>query len=279
MKVLLGLVVFCLLTGTHGLVTGGKSALRSKSKEPAASESVIKPLSFDQRLLVCNAYPHKTPVKVSKNKGDEVLPGGGLKFNECEYASTGVKAHDKLDFELADLGVEGTFEVGTLPESDAVLLLVLEKRDAKSSVVAFQSFAFPSSKDADESAQLAVIDTYKGEARMPHLKMSDHISGQKDKDVSKRVEELNFNRVYAVEGGSYDASVMDTLEDKAAEKKVEKFSTMLKLDKGKDYVVIRTGDDKDFPQSLIAFPPASSSAAKLATGLVGLVLACIAQLL
>jgi len=261
----------------QGAVTNKQALRKAARKGPAEETSVIKPLTFDQRLLVCNAYPHKTPVTVSKNKGAKVLTKEGLKFNECEYATTSVRPHDKLDFEINDLGVEGTFEVGDLPESDAVLLLVLERRDEKSSVVSFQSFAFPSSKDGDESAQVAVIDTYKGMSKMPHLKMADHISKDEKKEVSKRVEELNFNRVYAVEEGDYDASVMDRLDDKEAEKRVEKSFASLKLAKGRDYVVLRTGDDVNFPQSLVAFPPASSSAAKVFSGFFAIALALVAQ--
>eukprot|EP00971_Amphidinium_carterae_P203965 4047637-Amphidinium_carterae.1 len=38
---------------------------------------------------------------------------------------------------------QGTFEIGELPQTDSVLLLVLERRDARTSLVGFQSFAFP----------------------------------------------------------------------------------------------------------------------------------------
>lgn len=276
------LAVVFLLAGAEAIVARKHGSLRKPEPESSPeSKSVVKPLTFDQRLLVCNAYPHKTPVKVSKNSGQKVLAKeGGLGFKECEYSAATVKAHDKLDFELADLGVEGTFEVGDLPESDAVLLLVLERRDEKSSVVSFQSFAFPSSKEGEsDAAQVAVIDTFKGASKFPHLKMQDHSDAKdaKKEGASKRVEELNFNRVYAVEEGSYDASVMDRLEDKAAEKKLEKYGTLLKLEKGRDYVVLRTGDDKDFPMSLVAFPPASG--ANKVSVITGLLLVLLAQLI
>lgn len=261
-------LLLCALAATASAANHASASLRSQRtalrKDAPSSESVIKPLKFDQKLLICNAYPHKTAATVSKNGGKKVIKDTGLKFNQCEYAETDVLAHDKLDFALADIGIEGTFEVGSLPESDAVLLLVLERRDPKSSVVSFQSFAFPSSGSGDE-AQLAVIDTYKGEAKMPHLKMADHFVSAGDdstKEHTKRIEELNFNRVYAVEEGKYDASVVDRLDDKEAEKKLEKFGAQLNLKKGRDYVVIRTGDGKDFPQALVSFPPADSGAVR-----------------
>jgi len=238
---------------------------------------VIEPLKFDQKLLICNAYPHKQAAVVSKNGGEKVIAEHGLKFNQCEYSKSQILPHDKLDFSIADVGIEGTFEVGALPESDAVLLLVLERRDDKSSMVSFQSFAFPTNRDSDD-AQLAVIDTFKGASKMAHLKIAD-IAKEAGKESVERMEELNFNRVYAVEEGEYDASVEDRLDlGKDAKKLETETQHKLKLKKGQDYVVLRTGDDKEFPQSLVAFPNMDHSGAagkSFVAGLVALALAMV----
>merc|ERR1719161_2897583 len=115
-----------------------------------------------------------------------------------------VLAKDKLDFVLAETGIEGTFEVGDLPQTDSVLLLVLQKRDEKSPLMAFQSFAFPSNSGSQE-AHVAVIDATAGTSKA-HLQIADR---PKQGDV-KRAEELSFNRVYALEQGAYDVSVLDS---------------------------------------------------------------------
>merc|ERR1719387_2125062 len=110
--------------------------------------SLVKLLKFNQRLLLCNAYPSKSAVAISKN--NEPIINGGIAFQQCSYAPTNVLAKDKLDFMLTDAGIEGTFEVGDLPQTDSVLLLVLQKRDSRSPLMAFQSFAFPMNSGKDE---------------------------------------------------------------------------------------------------------------------------------
>merc|ERR1719191_1505335 len=117
-------------------------------------------MTFDQRLLVCNAYASRTPMEVQKN-GQDVLREAAIPFATCRNLPIGVLAKDKLDFIDKGAGVQGTFEVGELPESDAVLLLVLQKRDQHSPLMNFQSFAFPMNHDNGE-ANLAVIDASVG---------------------------------------------------------------------------------------------------------------------
>merc|ERR1719482_656224 len=123
-------------------------------QQVALSGSLVKPLKFNQPLLVCNAYPSKSAVQVATN-GKPMLDGLG--FQQCRYTNTNVLPKDKVDFNLADAGIEGTFEVGELPQTDSVLLLILQKRDNHSPLMAFQSFAFPSNS-ASQEAHVAVID-------------------------------------------------------------------------------------------------------------------------
>lgn len=245
------------------------------TKKSLRHEGVVTSLQFNQRLLVCNAYPSMTPAVVKKNEREQLV-GTGLGYKQCSYVQDKVKPHDKLDFLLQNSGVSGSFEVGDLPEADAVLLLVLQKRDDKSPMVAFQSFAFPTHVDG-VSAQLAVIDTFKGNSSSPHLRMADHVKGEEKETVSKRVEKLNFNRVYAIEEGVYDASVMDHPEDPDEEKTLEQGTeTAIKLKKNQNYVILRTGDDKDFAQSLLVFPDAAHSGSTRFASLSALLLVAIA---
>lgn len=239
--------------------------LASLAAEVAAETAFLppeksSPVVFEQRLLVCNAYPSDGQVTVHKN-GGEVLKGQnaeqGLNFRDCRYFSDKLQAHDRLDFNLAGAGVEGTFEVGELPATDATLLLVVEKRRGASSLVSFQSFAFPTS-GANKDAQLAVIDATdgKGGAR---LRVEDHVLTTEEKTVSKRVEELNFNRVYAIEAGSYDSQVVDGSGDSFGAEVSTK--SVLALQPRQNKVVLLTGDDDKFPKTLVAFPPDTRSSA------------------
>jgi len=178
-------------------------------------------------------------VSVSKN-GQSVLEGG-LGFQKCEYAPTSVLAKDKLDFVLADAGIEGTFEVGDLPQTDSVLLLVLQKRDARSPLMAFQSFAFPLNSGRDE-AHVAVIDA-SSDGVKAHLKISDRPIQPGDKSLT---EELSFNRIYALSQGRYDVSVL-------AKGKQEKPEEIQLLGR-QDYVLLRTGGEEMGAKTLVAFP-------------------------
>merc|ERR1719253_211858 len=241
---------------------------------------MVQPLSFDQKLLVCNAYPSHSPVVIKKNENellaDENEP---LSFRECRYLKGQVQEHDRLDLGLRDQELHGTFEVGALPPNDAVLLLVLEKREG-SVLMGFQSFAFPSHGD-DKDAQLAVIDTFKGNASAPHLKMEDHITGKEKQTVSKRIEQLNFNRVYAVEEGNYDASIADKSRGSAELEHVLEQSTKqaLHLSRSENYVILRTGGaSTEFPEGLTVYPQTPmpmSGASRFATAGLALVLSAL----
>lgn len=256
----------CLLIATIGMVSGlkvqngqgGKKSknLRAGSSAPDADASVLKPLEFDQRLLICNAYPSKSPIAVQKN-GLEVLADSShaLGFRECRYIQSHVKPRDKLDLHLEDVDVHGTFEVGDLPDSDAVLLLVLGKHKG-STMLSFSSYAFAATSTSSE-AQIAVIDAFHGNSSSPHLKMEDHIEGKQKQSVSRRVEQLNFNRVYAIDEGVYDTSVAEGFDEAAGKEVAQRTRHTVKFARNKNYVVLRTGDESSGEaESLVVFPEA-----------------------
>lgn len=258
--------------------TGRTGQLNLRSLRPQADESLVRPLDFEQQLLLCNAYPSDAPVVVTKNGketlADETSP---LHFRDCRYLPGRLRAHDKLDMSLRGQEVHGSFEVGDLPASDAVLLLVLG-RHASSPLLSFKSFAFPVGADSKD-AQLAVIDSFGGNSSAPHLRMEDHMTGKEEQTVSKRVEQLSFNRVYAVEEGTYDASVADRHRtgDAAAELSLENSTKkVLKLAGQRLYVLLRTGDGGHFPEALALFPEGPRSGAR--RGLLGLSVALLAVL-
>jgi len=240
---------------------------------------VIRPLSFNQDLLVCNAYPGNFAVNVKQNGRESTDEQKNIRYQECRHLPGQVNSKDKMDFIFANSGVSGTFEIGDLPDSDAMLLLVVEKRDSSSSLVAFQSFAFPSHSEG-KNAQLAVIDTYKGSSSSPHLKMEDHINTKEPKTISKRVEQLNFNRIYAIEEGTYDASISDHILDKDEGKSATDVSKKtFRLAKHKNYVILRTGGGNT-QQSLVVYPPelAKSASAHLSFGSASILVAAFAAM-
>ena len=169
-----------------------------------------------------------------------------LGYKECKAISGLIAEGDQLVFESKSAGT-WTFQVGALPESDSSLLLVFEKRDAQSKVPAFQSFAFPPSK---EDAQLAVIDAFKGKNDRTRVHLSDAVPGH------ERAEDLDYDRVYAIEGGDYDLSMLLGANSTSTPSKMH-------MTKGGDYVALRIGGSgytREFDEELVTFALIDSNA-------------------
>lgn len=210
-------------------------------------ERVSTPMKFERRLILCNAYPSSSLATI-KHNGLPLASRKGVAFNECRYVEGAVKEKDKIDFSFDKLGIEGTFEVGELPMVNALLLLIVQKRDERSQLLSFQSFAFPTTS-GENDAQIAVIDTFKSTTgQKPKLRMEDHRNESAKQKSARRVEELFFNRVYAIEPGYYDMFIPDN-----------KKPTSIHLNKGEDYVVLRTGDGNHYAVNLVAFPNSATS--------------------
>eukprot|EP00927_Polykrikos_kofoidii_P059579 TRINITY_DN54727_c0_g1_i1.p1 TRINITY_DN54727_c0_g1~~TRINITY_DN54727_c0_g1_i1.p1 ORF type:complete len:317 (-),score=49.63 TRINITY_DN54727_c0_g1_i1:123-998(-) len=240
-----------------------RSPTQEASKFLSSGSHISKQFFFDQRLLICNAYRGPDRAIVDRNDHEILAPvDNGIAYRECRYMPVHMAPGDRLDFNLKGAGVHGTFEVGQLPASDAVLLLVFEQKKKGSSGMLFKSFAFPQPRGSE--AQLAIIDTFKGNSTAAaQLKIEDHISGKKtDKDV-RRVEQMFFNHVYAVDEGVYDASVLELVggtPNAANVAAMEAAARTIKLSKHQNYVILRTGDPSDGePQSLVVFPDAGGA--------------------
>jgi len=193
--------------------------LRQRPRHP----SMLRALSLKQDLLVCNAYPSPLPIEVHKStehtapaparilqpasntsrQGNTTNNGDteALAFKDCRRFEGRLQTHDRLDVFLQGQEVHGSFEVGDLPIADAVLLLVVMKR-RDSPTIFFQDYAIPLPQGQKE-AQLAVINAAADvNSTSPHLKIEDHMTGEEKETVSKRVEQLAFNRVYSLEEGA-----------------------------------------------------------------------------
>ena len=213
------------------------------------SKGIVSKLSFERQLLVCNAYAADRPIKVEKNSKMDLTTSKPLAYKECRNLGANVlNSGDRLGFHFVgddDLS-GGMFKVGDeLPMQDTMMLLVVERTKGASHQMKFQSFAFPSS---GKGAHVAVIDTFHGLHDAAALTVVDHKNKDEKKDTKKgRHENLNFNRVYELESGTYDVSNADGKPH------------TVKLENGQDYVFIQTGDEVGFPTELSVFPKESGA--------------------
>jgi hypothetical protein len=224
------------LAHTNNEVHSQKQALRAA---PLVHEE-----NFKRRLVACNTFPDEEPVSITQNRHTSLEKN--LRYKDCKILQGKITEGDQLVFESKSAGT-WTFQVGALPESDSTLLLVFEKRDEHSKVPAFQSFAFPPSK---EDAQLAVIDAFKGQSTRTRVHLSDKVP------THNRAEDLDYDRVYAIEGGEYDLSML--VGENATSK-----PSMMAMSKGGDYVALRLGGSgyaHDYAEELVTFALVESSA-------------------
>lgn len=177
----------------------------------ADEKNLAKPLTFHQKLLVCNAYESDEGMVISKNSvhlaSNEALP-----YNSCKYIDGKVFNKDRVNFSMQKAGIEGTFEVDELPSSDSVLLLIAQKRDAgKTDLMSFQSFAFPAADPNSNDAQVAFINTIPDTDKSERIRMSDAAHAKSlsySKTAASREEDVLFNRVYVIESGNYDVDIV-----------------------------------------------------------------------
>jgi len=216
---------------------GSKQSLR-------AASPIVHTEKFKRTLVACNTFPDEESVTITQNRHNKLE--SGLAYKQCKVIQGKIEEGDQLVFESKSAGT-WTFQVGALPESDSALLLVFEKRDEGSKVPAFQSFAFPPSS---EDAQLAVIDTFKGKSQRTRVHLKDAVAGH------QRAEDLDYDRVYAIEGGDYDLSMLVGENATSAASK-------LHMTKGGDYVALRLGGSgyaHDYDEELVTFALLDSSA-------------------
>merc|ERR1719473_2671806 len=86
--------------GAHGLRSRGPGErepldVAGRADSHSAGD-LFKPIVFNRQLLICNAYPSKSPMSLSKN-GKQLLTGNdALRFGECRDIDVGILAKDKL---------------------------------------------------------------------------------------------------------------------------------------------------------------------------------------
>jgi len=220
------------------------------------AEGFVRALEFKHRLRVCNAYPFAASLDVYRGKGDKLTGDDSMPYKACRDFLAPLHSGDKLEFKVGDAST-GTFSVADLPSNDAVLLLVVHRHDTLSTAVSFESHVFANL----ESAQIAVIDTYKGTAkastRIMDAKPAAPAAGKDAKaPASARSEELRFDSVVAVNPGVYEVMLAD--KDGKEEAKTELVALA-----HESYVVLRTGVEsqqgQSFTQELVVFPKSDRS--------------------
>jgi len=233
------------------LAAAGKVQLRHSSHKVSDEAlhvgSFVTPLEFKHQLRVCNAFPNTGALDVYL--GPECLTGERpMAYKSCRDFATPLKSGDKLEFRLGDAST-GTFSVADLPNSDGVLLLVIHRHDSVSTAVAFESHIFA----AIDSAQVAVIDTYKGKdvAVAKIMDKSAKVSKDPKAVAPVRSEELRYDSVVAVSPGEYE------VELEGASGKEESRATLVALSH-ESYVILRVGVEHQsggsFPSELVIFP-------------------------
>merc|ERR1719181_2439390 len=101
-------------------------------------------MDFHYQLRVCNAFADGEALDLFT--GSEKLTSGGeggpMKYGTCrDLKKHTMRNDDRFDFKIGDTSV-GTFLVSNLPSNNAVLLLVVHRRDMESNAGAFESHVF-----------------------------------------------------------------------------------------------------------------------------------------
>lgn len=228
-------------------VTGFTHISRHASDRGPASGSFLRASSFEYRLRVCNAYPYQAALDVYRGESTLLTTSAPMPYKACQDFQTPLQLRDKVEFKVGDTST-GTFTVSDLPSDDALLLLVVHRHDTLSTAMAFESHVFANI----ENAQVAILDTYKGETRAT-VRIEDDLKGS-----GPRSEELRYNSVVSVNPGKYRVSLFDQANGKRKEALDGGTESELIVMPHESYVVLRTGVEAQqgdsFPEEIIVFP-------------------------
>jgi len=236
----------------------------------STANGFVSSLVFKHRLRVCNAYPNEEAMDIYRGVSphDDLPKGygprnahpmtkltvdGPMDYKTCRDFLTPMKPGDNFKFLVGGANA-GTFAISDLPNNDAVLFLVIYRHDRLSTAVSFESHVFANLLNA----QVAVIDTYKG-----NVKAQPEIRDAPSKGLTTRSETLKFNSVVAVNSGIYQISLV------GKKGKVAVNSTLVALNR-QSYVILRTGVEPEhgpeYPQALVVYPKSDPNALKSVAG-------------
>lgn len=220
----------------------GHAKLRLQAERALAHERRHRQPAPKHRLRVCNAYPYSTPLNVyiGASGGMQRLTDPPMAYKTCREFEPQLHVKDRIDFRFQEASA-GTFVVGDLPSTDAVLMLVVYRHNTQTTAVAFESHVFANLLNA----QIAVLDTYRGPAKA-QIKIQDA-----EDATTSRSEPLAFGSVVALNQGKYEV-VLAGLDG------LPKSRSNLTIGNRESCVVIRSGVDpaegRSYPQELIVYP-------------------------
>merc|ERR1712176_1360758 len=125
-----------------------------------------------------------------------------MPYKSCRDFVTLLRAGDRLQFKLGGCSA-GIFTVMGLPNNDATLLLVVRRHDAVSTAVSFESHVFANLPNA----QVAIIDTYKGEAKA--LPSITDLGDEEEHNLPVKREQLRYRSVVGLREGEYEVELKD----------------------------------------------------------------------
>jgi len=218
----------------------------------------IRGLEFKHRLRVCNAYPYAAALDVFRGHSERLTGDAPMPYKSCRDFTAPLKSGDRLEFKVGDANA-GSFSVSELPDSDAVLLLVIHRHDTVSTAISFESHVFANL----QNSQIAVIDTYKGAAKASARildakkeEKKDEKAGPKTK-APARSEELRYDSVVAVNPGEYEVDLAAPTGETKAKHQLVALSH-------ESYVVLRVGVESQqgasFPEELMVYPQSDMKA-------------------
>lgn len=188
----------------------------------------------EHKLRICNAFPFSAAVAIYSGK-TLITKDKPLAYKTCADYNVALRIDDKLNFIIGDNDA-GTFSVSELPRGDSMLLLVVHRNDAKSTIASFASHTF----EETDKPQIAVIDTYTG--------TSNNKLEIRTKDTA---ELLHFGRVINVKPDAYFVRLVSHKNETHAD-------DTLVAETRRNYVVMRVGIEAElgpsFPEELVVFP-------------------------
>jgi len=221
----------------------GFSSVGAVSVDSPRALRFVRARGYDHHLRVCNAYPNQKPMDIYRGE-HKLTEAGPLPYASCRDFQTVFQAGDTFDFKLGGANA-GLFSISSLPDSDAILLLVVYRHDARSTAVAFKSHIFANLANS----QIAVIDTYKGAAKAK-FSIADDDKMAKFFNRPSTQEYLKMNSVMAVNAGIYNVSMYSDTGDFEATRDVVATNR-------ESYVLLRTGletDSESYPAQFVFYP-------------------------
>lgn len=209
--------------------------------------SLVAAPSFKHVLRVCNVYADVAPIHVFLGENMQLTSNEPMTYKSCREFQVPLADGDVLTVEVAN-GAAGSFAISDLPQSDAILLFVVQHHDTLSTAVSFKTHVF----SLWHNAQIATINAFKG-PNNNSLQIADLMQVP-----SRRIEKLQYDRVVAVSSGRYEIELVDRDGATLKTSDIVALST-------ESYVVILSGINMvegEYPQDITVFPNSDIEALK-----------------